>query len=68
MLIILLSEVVPVFEIKNPFQRKNNKKTEFVLHKIFSVGIGKLSDEHSVHVNNSIFYLNNARTHSMTMF
>ncbi|XP_053404669.1 solute carrier family 23 member 1-like isoform X2 [Mercenaria mercenaria] len=36
-LIIVFSEVIPVFEIRNPFSKGHDQKIEFVLHKIFSV-------------------------------
>ncbi|XP_060552099.1 solute carrier family 23 member 1-like isoform X2 [Ruditapes philippinarum] len=36
-LIILFSEVIPVFEVRNPFSKGREQKMEFVFHKIFSV-------------------------------
>lgn len=36
-LIVLFSEVIPTFEFRNPFSKGSDQKTEFVLHKIFSV-------------------------------
>ncbi|KAH3811821.1 solute carrier family 23 member 1-like [Dreissena polymorpha] len=36
-LIILFSEIIPIFKFRNPFDRKSDQKIEFVLHKLFSV-------------------------------
>ncbi|WAR03291.1 S23A1-like protein [Mya arenaria] len=36
-LIILFSEIIPIFEFSNPFSKNKDQKIQFVLHKLFSV-------------------------------
>ncbi|WAR28045.1 S23A1-like protein, partial [Mya arenaria] len=35
-LIILFSEIIPIFEFSNPFSKNKDQKIQFVLHKLFS--------------------------------